>query len=54
MTLASFGDQRIRDLLARMCHDGCGGRPQFVELTAGIPGASRPVRRIVLIYRRSP
>jgi hypothetical protein len=30
-------------------HDGCGGRPKFVELITGIPGASRPVRRIVLV-----
>jgi hypothetical protein len=30
-----------------MRHDGCGGRPQFVELLTNIPSASRPVRRIV-------
>jgi hypothetical protein len=34
-----------------MRHDGCGGRPQFAELITGIPGASRPVRRIVLMER---
>jgi hypothetical protein len=51
MTLEGFGDQRIGDLLARMRHDGCGGRPAFVELLTGIPGASRPVRRVVLIER---
>jgi hypothetical protein len=49
MTLAGFGDQRLGDLLAKMRHDGCGGRPKFVELLTGIPGASRPVRRIVLV-----
>jgi hypothetical protein len=49
LTLAGFGDQRLGDLLAKMRHDGCGGRPKFVELLTGIPGASRPVRRIVLI-----
>jgi hypothetical protein len=43
------GDQRIGDLLARMRHDGCGGKPQFVELITAILGASRPLRRIVLI-----
>jgi hypothetical protein len=51
MTLAGFGDHRLGDLLARMRHDGCGERPQFAELLTGIPGASRPVRRIVLVER---
>jgi hypothetical protein len=51
MATAGLGDQRIGDLLARMRYDGCGGRPAFVELLTGIPGASRPVRRIVLIER---
>jgi hypothetical protein len=51
MTIAGLGDRRIGDLLARMRHDGCGGRPAFAELVTGIPGASRPVRRIVLIER---
>jgi hypothetical protein len=38
----------IRDILARMRHDGCGGRAGKVELLTGIEGASsRPVRRIV-------
>jgi hypothetical protein len=49
MTLAGFGDQSVGDLLARLRHDGCCGQPEFVELITGIPGASRPVRRIVLI-----
>ena len=40
----------IRDIVARMRHDGCGGRPGRVELLTGIEGASsRPVRRIVLV-----
>ena len=39
----------IRDIIARMRHDGCGGRAGKVELLTGIEGASsRPVRRIVL------
>jgi hypothetical protein len=43
-------DMLIRDILYRMRHDGCGGRPGRVELLTGIEGASsRPVRRIVLI-----
>jgi hypothetical protein len=40
----------IRDILGRMRHDGCGGRPERAELITGIEGSSsRPVRKIVLI-----
>lgn len=40
----------VRDILDRMRHDGCGGRPGRVELVTGTEGASsRPVREIVLI-----
>jgi hypothetical protein len=43
-------DMLVRDIIARMRHDGCGGRPGRVELLTGVEGASsRPVRRIVLI-----
>ena len=43
-------DMFIRDIIARMRHDGCGGRAGKVELLTDIEGASsRPVRRIVLI-----
>jgi hypothetical protein len=39
----------IRDIVAKMRHDGCGGRAGKVELITGIEGASsRPVRKIVL------
>jgi hypothetical protein len=39
----------LRDILASMRHDGCGGRAGRVELLTGIDGvSSRPVRRIVL------
>jgi hypothetical protein len=42
-------DLRIRDLLAKMRHDGCGGRAGKAELLTDIEGASsRPVRKIVL------
>jgi hypothetical protein len=42
-------DMLIRDILKRMRHDGCGGRPGRVELLTAIAGAaSRPVRKIVL------
>ena len=43
-------DVPIRDIIAPMRHDGCGGRAGKVELLTGIEGASsRPVRRIVPI-----
>jgi hypothetical protein len=43
-------DMLICDILAKMRHDGCGGRPGRVELLTGIEGASsRPVRRIVVL-----
>jgi hypothetical protein len=39
----------IRAILAKMRHDGCGGRAGKAELLSGIEGiSSRPVRRIVL------
>jgi hypothetical protein len=45
-------DMLIRDIVARMRHDGCGGQPGRVELLTGIESASsRPVRRIVLVGR---
>jgi hypothetical protein len=44
------GDLPIRALIAKLRHDGCGGRAGRVELLTGIEGASsRPVRKIVLI-----
>lgn len=47
--LKSQRDMPLRVLLARMRHDGCGGRAGRVELLTGIDGvSSRPVRRIVL------
>jgi hypothetical protein len=43
-------DMRLRDILAKMRHDGCGGRAGRVELVTGIDGVtSRPVRKIVLV-----
>ena len=43
-------DMPIRDIIAKMRHDGCGGRPGRVELLTGIEGASnRPVRKIVVL-----
>jgi hypothetical protein len=44
------GAMRIRDIIERMRHDGCGGRAGKVESLTGIEGVSgRPVRRIVLV-----
>jgi hypothetical protein len=49
-THAAQGDMLIRDIIARMRHDGCGGWPGRVELLTAIDAASsRPVRKIVLI-----
>jgi len=46
---AHTAQRDIRDIIARMRHDGCGGRAGRVELLTGIEGASsRPVRKIVL------
>jgi len=43
-------DMLIRDILANMRHDGCGGQPGRVELLTGIAGtSSRPVRKIVVL-----
>jgi hypothetical protein len=48
-THTSQRDLPIRDLLARMRHDGCGGRAGKAELLTGIEGvSSRPVRKITL------
>ena len=42
----------LRDILARMRHDGCGGLAAKAELLTGVEGvSSRPVRRIVLVAR---
>ena len=43
-------DRTLRDILAKMRHDGCGGLATKAELLTGVEGvSSRPVRRIVLI-----
>jgi hypothetical protein len=42
------GALTIREIIANMRHDGCGGRPGLVELVTGIAGGNNPVRRIVL------
>jgi hypothetical protein len=47
---AKFRDRTLRDILARMRHDGCGGLASKAELLTGIASASsRPVRRIVVL-----
>jgi hypothetical protein len=46
---AAQRDLPLRDIIARMRHDRCGGRAGKVELMTGIDGASsRPVWKIVL------
>jgi hypothetical protein len=45
----SRDDMLIRDIIAKLRHDGCGGLAGKAELLSGIEGvSSRPVRRIVL------
>jgi hypothetical protein len=45
-----WGAMPIRNIIARMPHDRCGGRAGKAELLTGIEGvSSRPVRRIVLL-----
>jgi hypothetical protein len=47
---ARWRDRSLRDIIARMRHDGCGGLAGKAELLTGIEGvSSRPVRRIVLL-----
>ena len=44
------GAMPIRDIIARMPHNGCGGRAGKAELLTGIEGVSiRPVRKITLV-----
>jgi hypothetical protein len=47
--LPHWHDATLREIVARIHHEGCGGRPKLVELVTGIGGASSmPVRKIVL------
>jgi hypothetical protein len=49
------GNMTIRAIIAKMRHDGCGGRAGRVELLTGIEGASsRPVRKIVVLEGSTP
>src|ERR1700743_1882589 len=46
---AKWRDRTLRQILARMRHDGCGGLAGKAELMTGVEVASsRPVRKIVL------
>jgi hypothetical protein len=46
---ARWRDRSLRQILARMRHDGCGGLAGRAELLSGGEGvSSRPVRKIVL------
>jgi hypothetical protein len=47
---AKWRDRALRDILARMRQEGCGGLAAKAELLTGVEGvSSRPVRRIVLV-----
>jgi hypothetical protein len=46
---AAWRDRTLRQILARMRHDGCGGPAGRAELLSGAEGvSSRPVWKIVL------
>jgi hypothetical protein len=46
---ARWRDRSLRDIIARMPHDGCGWLAAKAELLTSIEGvSSRPVRKIVL------
>jgi hypothetical protein len=45
----SHGDRRIGDLIAKLVHEGCGGKAKYVELITGIPGSQHWPRKIVLL-----
>ncbi len=46
---AAWRDRTLRQILARMRHDGCSGLAGKAELLSGAEAASsRPVRKIVL------
>ena len=47
-TLADRSNRIIGEIIEWMWHDGCGGQAGLVELITSIPGASRPVPRIIL------
>jgi hypothetical protein len=47
--LPHWHDATLRAIVARLHHEGCGGRSKLVELVTGIEGASRPVRRVLLL-----
>jgi hypothetical protein len=49
LTIAGHGYERVGDLIRRLKHEGCGGKPKLVELITGIPGSSAWLRRIVLL-----
>jgi ribosome-binding protein aMBF1 (putative translation factor) len=49
--MADLGPNYLGQAEHGVANAGCGGHEEFVELLTGIPGASRPVRRIVLIKR---
>jgi hypothetical protein len=46
-------DVPIRDIIARMRHDGCGGRAGRVELLTGIEGAQQPAGAADLAWTQS-
>ena len=39
----------VAEVIARMHHEDCGGRPKLVELVTDVAGGSQPTRQIRLL-----
>ena len=46
---AIWKDARLSEIVLRLIHEGCGGRPKVVELVTNVAGGSQPTRRIRLL-----
>ena len=46
---AIWQDATVAEIVSRMNHEGCGGRPKVVELITNIAAGSQPTRRIRLL-----
>ena len=42
-------DATVKEIVLRLLHEGCGGRPKLVELVNNVTGGSQPVRRFWLL-----
>ena len=47
--LPQWKDARLAEIVLRLHHEGCGGRPKLVGLVTNVAGGSQPTRRIRLL-----